>query len=110
MTKEITQEERLDLTDVKEEKEAYTKSIMDALKDKEVEKVVIEKEVKDCILKANCDLMAENERLKKQLNDYEKALKEYAESDNWDLKTLQIDEVKYGWKPALKTLKKWEVK
>lgn len=63
------------------------------------------------IMKQNIpDLLAENQRLKKQLNDYEKTLKEYAESDNWDLKTLQIDKVKYGWKPALKTLKKWEVK
>ena len=58
----------------------------------------------------NTCLQSELDKVIHQLKDYEKALKIYAESDNWDLKTLQIDEVKYGWKPALKTLKKWEVK
>ena len=79
MTKEITQEET----------EAYTKSIMDALKDKEVEKVVMEKDVRDCILKANCDLVAENQRLKKQLDKeihinrkMKRALEKYADPFN----------------------------
>ena len=80
MTKEITQEET----------EAYTKSIMDALKDKEVEKVVMEKDVRDCILKANCDLVAENQRLKKQLDKeihinrkMKSCLSAFARRDNW---------------------------
>lgn len=33
-----------------------------------MEKVVMEKDVRDSILLANCDLMAENQRLKAQLN------------------------------------------
>ena len=58
----------------------------------------------------NASLQYELDKAIHQLKDYEKTLKEYAESDNWELKTLQIEKVKYGWKPALETLKKWENK
>lgn len=117
MTKDIqklTQNERYDLKrkQVKEEKEAYTNSLMNVLKDK----VIMEKDVKDSILMANCDLIAENERLKKQLKDYEEALKEYADEKNWrdrgsPYMTLAVyvncepDEI--GYEPAKRTLKKW---
>ena len=62
------------------------------------------------LVEKNARLQAELDKAIHKLSDYEKALKIYAESDNWDLKTLQIEKVKYGWKPALETLKKWEDK
>ena len=124
MTKEITQEERLDLTDKKkkEEKLAYliynSKKIREVLEAKDSEKVVIEKDVRDSILMANCDLMAENERLKKQLNDYEKALKDYAECEPIEIKREYWNGEKSSINctmadigvSARKTLKKWENK
>ena len=61
----------------------------------------------DEVEQQNTRLQSELDKTIKQLKDYEKTLKEYAESDNWDLKTLQIEKIKYGWRPALKTLKKW---
>ena len=70
----------------------------------------IMKENIPALIQQNQNLKAELDKVVHKLSDYEKALKEYAESDNWDLKTLQIEKVKYGWKPALKTLKKWEDK
>ena len=104
MTKAITQEARLDLTDekIRAEKLAFSIELFKSLEAiTRGKKVVIEKEVKDCILKVNCDLMAENERLKKQLKDYEKALKKYADPfyDKQPVNEL-----------AKRTLKKWEKK
>lgn len=116
MTRKITQEKRLDLTDkqIKAENLAYTIEIFKSLEAiTKGKKVVIEKDVKDCILKANCDLMAENERLKKQLNDYEKTLKEYADKSNWFVCYLrhhfifQKDNYKAN-ELAKEILKKWE--
>lgn len=120
----MTQEERLDLTDkqVKAENLAYTIEIFKSLEAiTKGKKVVMEKEVKDCILKANCDLMAENERLKKQLNDYEKALKDYADGDFYEafvnfkhnkFDSLDIIDKKGNiiYTKAQETLEKWEVK
>lgn len=116
MTKEITQEERLDLKNLKEEWNVYYNNLLDRIKTVENKKVVIEKDVRDCILKANCDLMAENERLKKQLNDYdEKVLKDYADRSNWFVCYLRNHFIfkKDNYKAnelAKETLKKWENK
>ena len=78
MTKEITQEERLDLTDVKEEKEAFAKCIEDKIKN-------LLNGTKDFVIIDTKDLYAENKRLKEQLDreikinrKLVKALKEYA--------------------------------
>ena len=77
----LTQNERYDLKrkQLKEEWNAYYNNLLDGLKTVENKKVVIEKEVKV----ANCDLMTENKKLKEQLKDYEKTLKEYADGYNY---------------------------
>ena len=114
MTKEITQEERLDLTDekIRAEKLAFSIELF-----KSLEAITRGKKVvKDCILKADCDLMAENERLKKQLKDYEKTLKEYADRHNWSDCWGECDGLVWetgdnkGWETAQEILKKWEDK
>ena len=48
MTKEITQEERLDLKNFKEEWNAYYNNLLDKLKNVENEKIVMEKESCNC--------------------------------------------------------------
>ena len=60
-------------------------------------------------------LEAENQRLKneldKQIKDNRKlvkALKEYGESDNWDLLLFEKENVKYGWRLARQVLKEIE--
>ena len=76
MTKEITQDERLDLKNLKEEWNAYYNNLLDGLKTVENKKVVMEKEVRDSILMANCDLIAENEKLKIKNNKMKRLLKD----------------------------------
>jgi hypothetical protein len=91
---EITQEERLDLTDEKIRAEKLAFSI-ELFKNLEAitnnKKVFMEKDFRDSLLKANCDLMAENQRLKseldKQIKDNRKlvkVLKEYADGDFYE--------------------------
>ena len=74
MTKEITQEERLDLTDekIRAEKLAFSIELF-----KSLEAITRGKKVvRDNILMADCDLMAENERLKIKNNKMKRLLKD----------------------------------
>ena len=85
----ITQEERLDLKNLKEEWNAYYNNLLDRIKTMENKKVVMEKDVKDS------DLMAENKRLKEQLDKeihinrkMKRALEKYADLKNWRCDTI----------------------
>ncbi len=69
MTKEITQEERLDLTDIKEEKEVFAKCIEDKIK-------TLLKDTKGSVIIDTKGLYAENERLKIKNNKMKRLLKD----------------------------------
>lgn len=107
---EITQQERLDLTDkqVISEKEAYTKSM----------------DIKEIMKQSIPDLLAENQRLKEQLDreikinrKMKSVLKEYADKDNWEYYNLDSSDEcligeyqncepnEVGFEPALQVLK-----
>ena len=86
MTKEITQEERLDLTNVKKEKEAFAKCIEDKIK-------TLLKDTKGSVIIDTKDLYAENQRLKAQLDreikinrKMKETLKKYAECEPLEIK------------------------
>lgn len=59
----------------------------------------------DGILKQNSRLQSELDKQIKDNRKLVKALKEYGESDNWDLLLFEKENVKYGWRLAQKVLK-----
>lgn len=116
MTKELTQEERLDLTDIREETEAYHRKFLDYCEVFELDpEKVMQEYFHDIAINSDeyKKLKTENERLKEQLKDYEKILKEYADSSNWFVCYLRHHFIfkKDNYKAnelAKETLKKWE--
>lgn len=71
-----------------------------------------EQEMLDCIF----ELEEKYKTLKAKLDDYEKALKEYADRHNWSDCWGECDGLVWetgdnkGWETAQETLKKWENK
>ena len=93
MTKELTQEERLDLTDIREETEAYHRKFLDYCEVFELDpEKVMQEYFHDIAINSDeyKKLKTENERLQAQLDreihinrKMKSALEKYANSDYW---------------------------
>lgn len=98
MTKEITQEERLDLTDIREETEAYHRKFLDYCEVFELDpEKVMQEYFHDIAINSDeyKKLKTENERLQAQLDreihinrKMKSALEKYADLKNWRCDTI----------------------